>query len=79
MALKQFMKKLILFNIPTDTEDFILKDNKQNIAYDVRTDNLYPPPQEKVSANIDENLSYIKKRYSYFSFSASMFTKLTKG
>ncbi len=65
MALKQFLKKLFLFNIPSVTEDFILKDNKQNIAYDVRTDNLYPPPQEKVSANIDENLSYIKKRYSY--------------
>lgn len=64
MSISTILKKIFLYNTPSESEDFILTKENTNIAYDVRKESLTPPPVDKVSYNIEENLEYIKNRYT---------------
>ncbi len=62
--MKNFIKKLFTFEVPSQRENFIIEDKDEHIGYDVRYED-YDKKEEKVSKNYDENLQYIKKRFSY--------------
>lgn len=64
MSFSKLLKKIFLYNTPSEEESFILKEEKSTVEYDVRTENLQPPPIATVSRSIEENLDYIKKRFS---------------
>ena len=62
--MKNFIKKLFTFEVPSKRENFIIEDKDKCIEYDVRYED-YDKKEKKVSKNYDENLQYIKKRFSY--------------
>lgn len=63
MNMLKVIKNIFTFN-PTYNERFELKDSKNNAVYDVRTEKKEKKAQY-VTKNIEENLAYIKKRFTY--------------
>lgn len=64
MTFIDFFKKIFFFSPPEKESVFLLSKDSPLAAYDVREET---PPDEtqKVSADIEQNLSYIKKRFDY--------------
>lgn len=65
MNLASLIKRAVIFNPPTVTEEFSIQKKPDNIKYDVRTDGLQAKPEYKISKRLEENLKYIQKRFSY--------------
>ena len=64
MSIKNSIISIFRFSEPTLSENFTLKSTEPETAYDIRNEKE-PEKDSYVSDNIEENLSYIKKRFSY--------------
>lgn len=58
------IKSIFWFKEPLYTTDFSINRTQKNTAYDVRQETV-PKKDVYVTDNIEENLSYIKNRFSY--------------
>lgn len=63
MNISSIFKQMFTFS-PEYEEDFKLNENKSDAVYDVRAEKEKQKAQY-VSANIEENLAYMKKRFTY--------------
>lgn len=61
----QKIKDYLLFNKTTPNSGFVLRGEESQNGYDVRNENKETTENDKVSANIEENLSYVKARFKY--------------
>lgn len=61
--IKEAFKTIFQFTPPPQGNTFTLKEPYDNVDYDIRTDTAPLPPQP-ISADIEENLSYIRDRFS---------------
>lgn len=60
----KYIKSIFWFKEPLYTTDFSINRTQKNTAYDVRQETA-PKKDVYVTDNIEENLSYIKNRFSY--------------
>lgn len=63
MNIKGYLKNIFLFENEGSNHEFVLYKKNQNVDYDVRKE-VKSPKKTLVSEDLDENLSYIKKRFS---------------
>lgn len=64
MSLKNGMQSLFWFKEPLSVEKFKIKNKTNSTEYDVRKENE-PEKDFYVTSDIEENMAYIKKRFSY--------------
>ena len=62
MNIKNKIKNMFIFNTPATDDNFILKEKKHKIKYDVR--NEHPSEVLYVSSSYDKNLEFIEKQFS---------------
>ena len=63
MKLTDLLKKMFIFSRPIGNDIFELKEEENNINYDVREDETEKVPP--ISSDININYEYIKKRFQY--------------
>lgn len=59
------IKDYLLFNPKAAEDEFDLKSGRNPTEYDVRTENTETTENDKVFNNIEQNLSYVKARFTY--------------
>lgn len=64
MSIKNNIKSILWFEEPCIKENFIIQEKQENTVYDVREEKE-PPKDFYVTENIEENMAYIKKRFTY--------------
>lgn len=62
--MKNIMKKILFFSVPSEKEKFIIENEENSIAYDVRKEE-FDKKEDIVSKDYNYNLEYIKKRFCY--------------
>ena len=62
--MKNILKKIFTFEVPTENNKFIIKNESDSVLYDVRKEEQ-DKKEEVLSKNYDLNLEYIKYRFSY--------------
>jgi len=62
--MKNIIKKIFTFQVPTEKENFIIEKEEDSVDYDVRNEE-FDEEDKIVSENYNINLEYIKKRFSY--------------
>ncbi len=59
------VKDYLLFTPKEQGDDFYLNSQQDNTEYDVREEKIETTENDKVFKNIEENLSYVKDRFTY--------------
>lgn len=59
------VKDFLFFKPPLEERDFYLTTQESAAEYDVRTENTETTSVDTVSESLDENLAYVKKRFTY--------------
>lgn len=59
------LKDYLLFTPKKQGDDFYLNSQQDNTEYDVREEKIETTENDKVFKNIEENLSYVKDRFTY--------------
>ena len=59
------VKDFLFFKPPLEERDFYLTTQESAADYDVRTENTETTSVDTVSESLDENLAYVKKRFTY--------------
>lgn len=59
------VKDYLLFTPKEQGDDFYLNSQQDNTEYDVREEKIKTTENDKVFKNIEENLSYVKDRFTY--------------
>ncbi len=59
------LKDFLFYKPPVEERDFYLTTQESAAEYDVRTENTEDTSVDTVSERLDENLSYVKKRFTY--------------
>lgn len=59
------VKDFLFFKPPLEERDFYLTTQESAAEYDVRTENTEITSVDTVSESLDENLAYVKKRFTY--------------
>ncbi len=62
--MKNLIKKLFTFEVPSQRENFVITDREESVKYDVRFED-FEKKEDLVSKDYEFNLNYIKKRFSY--------------
>lgn len=64
-SLLKKIKDYMLFTPKPREDEFFLKDEKTGAEYDVRSEVKKTTEKDRVFSNVEENLSYVKKRFMY--------------
>lgn len=59
------VKDFLFYKPPLEERDFYLATQESMAEYDVRTENTENTSTDTVSERLDENLAYVKKRFTY--------------
>lgn len=59
------LKQFFLFEPPAQEKTFYLKTQENGTKYDVRNEKTEDTASDTVSQNYDENIAYVKKRFTY--------------
>lgn len=59
------VKDFLFYKPPLEERDFYLTTQESAAEYDVRTENTEDTSADAVSERLDENLAYVKKRFTY--------------
>lgn len=62
--MKNILKKLLTFEVPSESESFVINDKTNTVNYDIRCEEQ-DKKEDIVSENYDYNLEYIKYKFSY--------------
>ena len=62
--MKNILKKLLTFEVPNESESFVINDKTNTVNYDIRCEEQ-DKKEDIVSENYDYNLEYIKYKFSY--------------
>lgn len=65
MSLSKVLKSLFKFQVPNKYESFVLAEDKNYAEYDVRDEKVDIPKNNLVIDNIENNLDYVKKAFTY--------------
>lgn len=65
MSVIKKIKDCLLFTPKDEENEFYLQKQNSDTEYDVRTEQTETTEQDKVFKDIEQNLSYVKKRFTY--------------
>ena len=65
MSVMKKIKDCFLFTPKSEENGFYLKEQNSNTEYDIRKENTETTEKDKVFSDIEQNLLYVKKRFTY--------------
>lgn len=65
MSVIKRIRDCLFFTPKAEENQFYLKEQNSNTEYDIRRENIETTENDKVFLNIEENLAYVKKRFTY--------------